>query len=137
LSGLFDKTTQALGTSMNMRLLRHNLTSSNIANSETPGYQAKKMDFENSLSRALELDGTSQMSASHRDHFPVGRESIEDIRADVYDNPDINMANDKNTVEIEKEMATLAENQIQYRAATELIKKKLGALKYAISEGGR
>ena len=39
---LFDKTTSALQTSLNMRQLRHNLTSSNIANAETPGYKAKK-----------------------------------------------------------------------------------------------
>ncbi len=50
MSGLFDKTTNALATSLAMRQLRHNVTSSNIANAETPGYHAKKMDFEGALS---------------------------------------------------------------------------------------
>jgi len=33
---IFDKTTGALGASLNYRLLRQNVTSANIANAETP-----------------------------------------------------------------------------------------------------
>ncbi len=42
MSGLFDKTSDALGASINFRSLRQEVTSSNIANAETPGYKAKK-----------------------------------------------------------------------------------------------
>lgn len=136
-SNLFDKTTSALGTSMNMRLLRHNITSANIANAETPGYAAKKVDFEDQLARALELDGAGQMAATDPRHFPNAAGSVDSIRPDVYDNPEINHSNDKNTVDLEKEMTDLAENTVLYRAAVELIKKKLGALKYVAGEGGR
>jgi flagellar basal-body rod protein FlgB len=58
------------------------------------------------------------------------------LKADVYDNPDVAMNNDGNTVDMEREMATLNENSIRYKAATQLINKKLGKLKYAIT-GGR
>ncbi len=135
MSQIFDKTTDALATSLNMRLLKQNVTASNIANAETPGYHAKKMDFEEALGRALDIDGLKGMSTSSSEHYPVGGGSITKVKADIYENPDGKISNDGNTVDLEKEMASLAENAIQYRAALQLINKKLGALKYAASEG--
>jgi flagellar basal-body rod protein FlgB len=137
MSGLFDKTTDALGTSLNMRLLRQNVTSANIANAETPGYKARKLDFEEALSRALDLDGMGKMTTDHPEHFAVGHGPISGVRADVYDNPDVDVANDGNTVDMEREMATLAENSVLYRAAIQLINKKLAAMRYAATEGTR
>ena len=40
MSNLFDKTTDALATSLAMRQIRHNVTAANIANAETPNYHA-------------------------------------------------------------------------------------------------
>ena len=133
---IFDKTTKALEKYMDFMLLRQNVTSANIANAETPGYKAKKVDFENALGTALAPNGPAQMKASSKGHFPVGHSHLNALQADVYDNPDVAMNNDGNTVDMEKEMATLNENSIRYKAATQLINKKLGKLKYAIT-GGR
>ena len=119
MSQIFDKTTDALSASLNFRSLRQNVTASNIANAETPNYKAKVVDFEDALIRALDFGG------------------IERTKPDVYDNPEVNVTNDQNTVDLEKEMATLQENSILYKAALQLINKKLGALRYAVSEGGR
>lgn len=137
MSNLFDKTTDALGKSLDMRLLRHNTTSSNIANAETPGYVAKKVDFENELIRALEMEGMPKMEVTNENHIPLAQGRIGRVSPDVYDNPEIDVNNDRNTVNMEKEMATLTENSIAYKAAIELIKKKMAALRYATSEGGR
>jgi hypothetical protein len=41
-----------------------------------------------------------------------------------------------NTVDRAQEMAKMAENQLMYDASAEILKKKLGMLKYAIGEGG-
>lgn len=132
---LFDKTTQALQTSANMRQLRQNIISSNIANAETPGYHAKKLDFEEALARSLDLDGLRGLSTNHENHIPVGGGSLANVRPDIYENPEGQVSNDGNTVNLEKEMSSLAENSALYRAAIQLINKKLGALKYAASEG--
>jgi flagellar basal-body rod protein FlgB len=136
MSGLFDKTTQALGSSINFRQLKQNVTSSNIANAETPGYKAKKVDFEQALSRALDINGLSALSTDDPDHFPVNGNSISNVGADVYENPDITVTNDGNTVDLEREMADLADNTIMYKAAIQLINKKLAGLAYAATEGG-
>ncbi|OFZ20292.1 MAG: flagellar basal-body rod protein FlgB [Bdellovibrionales bacterium RBG_16_40_8] len=135
MSGLFDKTTDALGSSINFRLLKQNVASSNIANAETPGYKAKKVDFEQALSRALDINGLGQMSTDHPDHFYANGNSMMNVGADVYENPDITVTNDGNTVDLEREMAELSENTILYRATLQLINKKLAGLAYAATEG--
>lgn len=136
-SPIFDKTTDALAASLNFRELRHNITASNIANAETPGYHAKVVDFEDALARAIDLEGLNKDAAPDKDDFAMGTGEIDRASADVYDNPEVNVTNDQNTVDMEKEMATLQENSILYKAALQLINKKLGALRYAVTEGGR
>jgi flagellar basal-body rod protein FlgB len=135
MSKLFDKTTDALGAAIQFRMLKHNITATNIANAETPGFKAKKVDFEEALSRAVDIHGLGAMSVDNPDHFPVNGNSISKVRADVYDNPDVAVNNDGNTVDLEREMAELAENNIVYEAAIQLINKKLGGLAYAATEG--
>lgn len=137
MSKLFDKTTNALAASANLRLLRNNVTAANIANAETPGYKAKKVDFEEALNRAIDHEGLGKAHSTSKDHFLMGQGAVSRVRADIYDNPEINMTNDGNTVDLEKEMANLSENTILYRAALQLINKKLGAIRYAATEGSR
>lgn len=118
---LIDKTSLALQTATNLRKLRQELISSNIANAETPGYHAKKMDFEDALASAVDGIG--------------GTNAIKSVRPDIYDNPEAVTSNDGNTVNLEKEMAALAENTVLYKAAIQLMNKKLAALRYAATEG--
>lgn len=134
-NGLFDKTTGALATSIAMRQMRNTVVSSNIANAETPGYHAKKMDFEGALQRALDLDGANSLSTSNKDHMAVGGVSVTKTRPDIYDDPEGAVNNDGNTVDIEKEMSALSENAVMYKAALQLINKKMAALKYAATDG--
>lgn len=136
MSQLFDNTTQALATSAQMRQLRHSIISSNVANAETPGYHAKKLDFEAALSRALRLENFGDPATSDGDRMAVGGGRISSVRPDIYENPEAAIANDGNTVDLERELAMLGENTILHKAALQLINKKLGAMKYAI-EGGR
>lgn len=133
MSNLFDKTTNALATSLAMRQLRHNVTTANIANAETPGYHAKKMDFEEALARSIDLDGLRGMSTSNAEHISVGGASAA-VRPDIYENPEGAINNDGNTVDLEKEMSALSENAILYKTALQLINKKMAALKYAIGD---
>ena len=137
MSQVFDKTAQALATSLKFRSLRQNVTAANIANAETPGFKAKKVDFEDALARAVDISGMRKMTTSDSEHFSVGGGSIMNLRADVYDNPDGPTTNDGNSVDLETEMANMQENSILYKAAMQLMNKKLGTLKYAASDGGR
>lgn len=131
---IFDRTVQALEKTLDLRAQKQNVISSNIANAETPGYQAKAFDFEQSLSRALTLDD-APMDRTDSAHMSAGGE-VGNVIAEIYADPNNEVREDGNTVNRDKEMMSLAENQILYNTAADLVKKKLALLRYAISDGG-
>ena len=137
MADLFDKTTQALGASLNYRLLRHNVTAANIANAETPGYHAMKVDFEDALARAVDLDGMNGLTTSDPEHFAMGTAALGKERITVEENPEADVNPDGNTVNLDNEMVTMSENSTLYKAALSLINKKMAMLKYGITEGGK
>ena len=132
---LEDKTLQALTASLKFRQLRQELHASNIANAETPGYKAKKLDFEEALARALDVDGQLAMKSSDSKHFNVGGGSFNNLQPEVYEDSNGIVSPDGNNVDRDQEMAEMAENKIMYDATVQLINKKLGLLKYAIGSG--
>ena len=90
--------------------------------------------FELALRNALEVSGRLSLESNSPEHFvkaDPGR-----IEPEIYDNPNGIVHLDGNTVDRNAEQVALAENQIQYDAASEMIRRKLALMKYAISEGG-
>jgi flagellar basal-body rod protein FlgB len=130
----FDPVIGALNTSMNLRLMNQNVISSNIANADTPGYKAQAMEFESSLRDALGAGDGMKADISHEDH--IRREPTDPVNPVIYNDPNGVESLDGNTVERGVEMAKMAENQLLYDASADMIKKKLGMLKYGITEGG-
>ena len=130
-----DKTMQALTASLKFRQLRQELHASNIANAETPGYKAKKLDFEEALARALDVDDQLQMRTSDSKHYTVGGGGFNNLQPEVYEDSNGIVSPDGNNVDRDQEMAEMAENKIMYDATVQLINKKLGLLKYAIGSG--
>ena len=128
-----DKTLQGLTTALNFREMRQKLISSNVANANTPGFKAKKMDFEEALARALDVDGQLQMNATDGRHFDVGNGGFNNLEPEVYENPNGIVSEDGNTVDVEAEMAMMAENKLMYDTLVQLINKKMGIMKYAIN----
>ncbi len=127
-----DKTFKSLEASLKFRKLRQELIASNIANAETPGYKAKKIDFEEALARALDTDEQMNMKVNDDRHFNVGNGGFNNLQPEIYEDANGIVAMDGNTVDRDKEMAEMAENKIMYDASVQLINKKLALLKYAI-----
>jgi flagellar basal-body rod protein FlgB len=128
-----DKTLKALTTALNFREMRQELISSNVANANTPGYKAKKLDFEEALARALDVDGQMKMNATDGRHYNVGGGGFNNLEPEIYDNPNGVVSENGNTVDVEAEMAQMAENKLMYDALVQLINKKMGIMKYAIN----
>jgi flagellar basal-body rod protein FlgB len=128
-----DKTLKALTTALNFREMRQELISSNVANANTPGFKAKKMDFEEALARALDVDGQMQMGVTDGRHHTVGNGGFNNLEPEIYDNPNGVVSENGNTVDVEAEMAQMAENKLMYDALVQLINKKMGIMKYAIN----
>lgn len=130
---IMDRSMKALQSSLNFRQLRQEVISSNIANSETPGYKAKKLSFEQALADALDLDEKLSMQVGDKKHFNVGGGGLDTLKPNIYENPDGVVSNDGNTVDREQEMAEMANNKILYDASIQLLNKKLSQLKYVLS----
>src|SRR5262245_4182741 len=130
----FDPTIGALNTSLNLRLLNQNVVSSNIANADTPGYKSKAVEFEGALRDALQMGSDIKLKEGdprHKVHRPT-----DPVEPEIYEDPNGVESLDGNTVDRAAEMAKLAENQLLYDASAEMLKRKLGMLRYAITEGG-
>lgn len=128
--GLFGGTINLLGRSLDIRSMRHNLISSNIANQETPGYKAVDIDFKTALSTAegepLPLTKSDERHAGGIYGGSAGTVSAQETGVDE--------GYDKNSVNIEKEMAKMAENTMMYNAAAEILARKFKGLESAIRD---
>lgn len=127
-----DKTLQAIAAGLKFREMRQEIISSNVANAETPGYKAKRLDFEKALARALDVDSQMQMNIESNKHFNVGSGGFNNLQPETYEDPNGLVSEDGNTVDREKEMAMMAQNKIMYDTLVQLMNKKLGLMKYTI-----
>jgi flagellar basal-body rod protein FlgB len=105
----------------------------NIANAETPGYRRVAVDFESQLQSVLGDNGAGAMARSDPRHMNSnGAASLEDLQARVrIEQPDGDETG-VNGVNIDEEMAEMAETQLRYLAALELLKRRYTNLKAAI-----
>lgn len=134
---LFSFSDRAQMASLNHRQRRAEVIHGNVANAETPGFRALQYDFESQLQALVGSNEPIPLitsEASHLKHEGVSADGS--IEAKVGMRPTESVGNDGNTVDIDLEMAQLAQNQILYRATIETINRKVGILKYAIN-GGR
>ncbi len=135
---LFDKNLTLIDRALGLQARRNSLIASNIANRETPGYRAQDLVFEKQLTNALHSDQPGPLNTSNSRHFDgIEREPLELVEGEQINsfNPDPRM--DGNTVDLDKEMAKLAENQLMHQMSIRAANWKFRMLKSAISEGGR
>ena len=91
------------------------------------------MDFEEALARALDVDGKMQMNVTDGRHHNVGNGGFNNLEPEIYDDPNGVVSENGNTVDVEAEMARMAENKLMYDALVQLVNKKMGMMKYAIN----
>jgi flagellar basal-body rod protein FlgB len=131
---IFDKTIGLLQKTLDLRLQNQQVIASNIANVDTPGYTPVRMEFEGKLQQAMK--NTSRPSAqTHPAHFPVGAASVESVQPKIFKEVNRQTLGDRNGVNADREMISLAENEILYETTIQMLNKKLGLLKYVAQEG--
>ena len=127
---VIDKTSvPTLRRMLDLSAFRHKLIASNIANVTTPGYTAKKIDFDSELKKALS-PSSLRTTTTHPHHIPL--RSSKDSPPTVTQAEESESTTGINSVDIDREMADLAQNQLVYELATKLAGKKFKALKSAI-----
>jgi flagellar basal-body rod protein FlgB len=122
---LFDRTMGFIQRSLDVRTSRHKILSGNVANAETPNYQAKDIPFQRILEGSLHSDSSLRLSKTHPAHFPVFLEESAQVETST------------DGINLDQEMANLAENNLMFQAGIQALMKKLEALKTTIVEGGR
>lgn len=128
-----DTTLKALAASLNFRTMRQELISSNVVNADTPGYKAQRLSFEDALARAIDIDNQQNLQTDDTRHFNVGGGGFGNLQPEIYEDPNGVVSEDGNTVDRDAELAEMAENKILYDATVQLLNKKLGIMKYAIT----
>lgn len=112
-----------LETVLNYHLQRHNVLVTNLAHAETPGYKPKDLVFAETLSSAA-------MVSPDGKHINVNHAAGEIIEIESEPVPG------GNAVRMEEAMAQVSANRIRYETGIELIKRRVGLLRYAANDGG-
>jgi flagellar basal-body rod protein FlgB len=132
---LFDKTMATLERSLNLRSQNQKLIVSNIANMDTPNFKAFKMmvgeEMENNAGHTPQL----KMTRTQVGHLTTPAGSTEQGRIERVEEDPLSLRGDGNTVELDREMANLAENTLLYNTATRIISNKFKTLKDVIKGG--
>ncbi|MBI3368440.1 MAG: flagellar basal body rod protein FlgB [Burkholderiales bacterium] len=124
LTQAIDFQAQALG----LRAERQRLIASNIANADTPGYQAREMDFSKALREATGQQAGSTASlqaasgtlaATNAGHLSTAGGARGDDQLLYATSAQNNL--DRNTVDLDRERAAFADNSIKYEATLRFI----------------
>jgi len=104
-------------------------TASNIVNVNTPGYDAKEVNFIDEMKRSVAGQNGNRMMTTDPRHLP---NSTPDQIAKIHNVSSDDDASGVNNVDIEKEMGDLAENQMLYEFGTKKLARTFASLRMAI-----
>ena len=129
-----DQYVSVHATALDVRARRSELIANNLANADTPGYQARDIDFRQAMARAAGDQTTSGVSLSTTQAGHIGGNTS----ANASGSPDLKYriplapALDGNTVDAQVEQASFAENAVRYQATLTFLNSKFRGLLTAI-----
>jgi flagellar basal-body rod protein FlgB len=114
------------GEVLTVRARRQQVLSTNLANADTPGFQARDISFKDELAAQLKNGGTqtnSRLSTSNARHIPLSMSSdgpgslLTTLKYRARDQASL----DDNSVNLDRERANFAENSLRYEASLRFI----------------
>ena len=126
---LFGTVTEGLGAALDLYQARHQVLAENIANSETPGYRARDIEFAEQLAAALSKSeqGTKTAGDPKTVASPIHVEPTVDRNAAVKP--------DGNSVALDLQVGKLSENAFKIEALTQILSARYASLKQVIDGG--
>jgi flagellar basal-body rod protein FlgB len=103
---------------LDLASMRQTLVSTNLANVDTPGYHTRDIDFRGELARAMNGGGADEGMSPF----------VMPVRGLI-------ARPDGNNVSLDRESMLLAETQLQFRAATAILRTEFAEINTAIKEG--
>lgn len=129
---IFSSTIGHIEQGIDYASAKQKVISHNIANVETPGYKAKSVSFKETLKNEM---NRFEAHRTHEKHIPFAS-SENGHSFKVYARNDASYMSNGNSVDIDQEMAEMAQNQIYYDALVDRLNGKFNSLKTVI-KGGR
>lgn len=128
---LFNGTIQSLQKSLDYSTTKNRVIANNIANVDTPHYKAKDVSFKKELNKSM--NASFQANRTHMKHFSFSGEDHQAYRISEQTNTLYN--HNGNNVDVDKEMADLAKNQIYYQAIVDRLNGKFSSIQTVIRGG--
>lgn len=122
---------------LNLRAQRQEILAANIANADTPGYQARDIDFASQLSKTMEqgrVNGTG---------IVLKTTSVRHIPAQNFQPPELDLlyrvpdqpALDGNTVDMDRERTNFADNSLKYQSSLTLLGGQIKGMMSVLQSG--
>lgn len=127
---LFGTVTEGLGAALDLYQARHTVLAENIANSETPGYRARDIEFADQLAAALTAPQESGSTPAEPANMKMPMRIEPSIDRSATIKPD------GNSVALDTQVGRLAENAFKIQALTQILSGRYQGLKRTI-EGGK
>ncbi len=130
-----DPTLKILAYALDGLSTRQKAIANNVANVDTPGYKAERVQFESQLQAAIRHSGDSgglQLQTTNVRH--LGHTAPFEPSGITITKQNNTMRNDGNSVDIDLEMTELAETTIRFQALSQLTGMKISLLKNIIRE---
>ncbi|MBW1783281.1 MAG: flagellar basal body rod protein FlgB [Deltaproteobacteria bacterium] len=132
---LFRGAFPVLEKALDLRSMKHNLIVSNIANKDTPDYKAFDLIVEEELAKSGEKWGGATMTKTDDAHLSGSTSNRMIGRSMRGKGEELALRGDGNSVDIDKEMAKLSENNLLYDTLAQILSRKFQGLKDVIKGG--
>ncbi len=122
---------------LNLRAQRQEVLAANIANADTPGYQARDLDFAGELNKVMErgrAEGSGmQLAVTSARHIPAQTFSAPslDLMYRIPDQPSL----DGNTVDMDRERTQFADNSLKYQTGLTVLGGQIKSMMSVLQQG--
>ena len=136
IGSIFGNTIKTLEKSLDIRARKHEVIVSNIANVDTPNYKAFELIVEDELANMDSNKNLNNLTKTHPLHLSAKSQNDDNFTTyRLQLSEEVSLRGDGNTVNMEKEMAELAETNIMYRTSANILSQKFQSIIKAIYMG--
>lgn len=121
---------------LNMRDIRQNILSANIANSDTPNYQARDIDFNAELIKALNKENNIndvKLNVTSERHYQIKTPMV--LNQNLLYRIPYQAAADGNTVEMDQERTAFIDNTIHYESNLKFLTEQFKNVMSVLQQG--
>lgn len=120
---------------LDLRQHRQEIIAANVANADTPGYKARRLEFEDVLKDSLPPRDEMPMARTSPRHLPKGYS--EPVAGELQEVETPVPKGDNNSVDMEQEMAQQSANQLLYNFAAQSLSGQIGTMRMLIDGNPR